>query len=180
MQEQDVSCGRRCSMNFKQLGLLVGLSLINHQAWSACDVVAQLAGESYQTAERYAATTSLLDHDQPITQVGVWHIYYQDSAWFETCAPIEQNGVAFFPVLQKQNQFSVISGVFVIKTFREPDIHLIAERYGFKALSALPNRFSAVFDVNPSADYDALLKRLDYDKDIERVAPVLIEATSRR
>lgn len=59
----------------------------------------------------------------------------------------------------------------------------MAQRYGFKLISGLPNRFTAVFDVNAQVgstlDYDAILRKLDRDKDIKTVMPVLIEADTR-
>lgn len=177
-----VSCGLRCVMNFKRFGWLVGLSLISHQAWSSCDLVKHLAGEAYQTAPNYAASIDKQPDLDAIAQVGIWFIYTHPNhqAWFNTCAPIQRSQSTFYPVLQTADQFAVINGLFLIKTHREQDIHLLEKRYGFKLVSALPNRFSAVFDVNPVADYDALIKRLDRDKDIERVAPVLIEAPRQR
>lgn len=176
-------------MNFKQFGLLVGLGLFNHQAWSACELVAQLAGKHYVTSPQYAASMHYQAELKPLTQVGIWQVYAypQDSenqpTHFEACAPFKRAGVEFFPVLQKQNQFAVVNGLFMIKTHREADIHRMAQRYGFKLISGLPNRFTAVFDVNAQVnstqDYDAILRQLDRDKDIQTVVPVLIEADTR-
>lgn len=176
-------------MNFKQLGVVVGLSLINYQAWSACELVAQLAGKNYVTSPQYAASMQYQAELNPLTQVGVWQVYpYPKNAFnqaqaFQTCAPIQQADVEFFPVLQKQNKFAVVNGLFMIKTHREADIHRMAQRYGFKLISGLPNRFTAVFDVNAQVDstqdYDEILRKLDRDKDIQTVVPVLIEADTR-
>lgn len=176
-------------MNFKQLGVVVGLSLINHQAWSSCELVAQLAGKNYVTSPQYAASMQYQAELEPLTQVGVWQVYAypkntsNPSNHFEACAPFKHEGVEFFPVLQKQNQFAVVNGLFMIKTHREADIHRMTQRYGFKQISGLPNRFTAVFDVNAQVDsaqdYDALLRKLDRDKDIQTVVPVLIEFDTR-
>lgn len=176
-------------MNFKQFGVLAGLSLISHQAWSACELVAQLAGKGYVTSPQYVASMQYQAALNPLTQVGVWHVYDypqkspSEPKSFQTCAPIQRAGVEFFPVLQVQNRFAVINGLFMIITHREPDIHRMAQRYGFKLISGLPNRFTAVFDVNAQVgsgqDYDALLRKLDRDKDIKTVMPVLIEADTR-
>lgn len=176
-------------MNFKQFGLLVGLSLLNHQAWSSCELVAQLAGKDYVTSPQYAASMQYLAELNPLTQVGVWQVYAypknasNQSETFQTCALIQLDGVEFFPVLQMQNRFAVINGLFMIKTHHEADIHRMAQRYGFKLISGLPNRFTAVFDVNAQVDstqdYDEILRKLDRDKDIQVVVPVLIEADTR-
>ena len=169
-------------MRFKPLALLVGLSLISHQAWSSCDLVKHLAGDDYKTAPLYAASVDKQPDFDAIAQVGIWFIYAHPDhqAWFKHCAPMQRLQSTFYPVLQVADQFAVINGLFLIKPHREQDIHLLEQRYGFNRVSGLPNRFTAVFDVNPVDDYDALIKRLDRDKDIERVVPVLIEAPRRR
>lgn len=178
-------------MNSKTLGLAMALTAASHQAWSAeaCRLVAQLAGSDYYTNPSLAASMTEPSRVanrfefQPIDQVGVWHIYQtQHQAWWSACAPKTEQGIEFYPVLEmpKWGQHAVVTGTFVIKTHRAEHIGQIETRYGFQQVSYLPNRFSAVFDVNPTDDYDRVLQKLDWDKDIETAIPVLIEPPRRR
>lgn len=147
--------------------------------FAACERVAQAAGAAYQSDDTLAASSTQLNRYQALDHLGIWSIY-RDPAWqFEQCAPIRRDGVMLYPVLRKSNGYAVINGIWVIKTYRESDVHRLAKRHDLILLSGLPNRFSAVFQSPDVDSYDRLLERLDRDKDIERVVPVLVESGVR-
>lgn len=175
----------------KIIGLgLIGMMSLPVQAFTeACQLVAQMAGPSYENKpNRFGSMQSpdempkALDA-QLIGRNGGWFIYQGDTAWFDVdhCAPIihsvGSHSVEMVPVLlnKQSGHNAVINGIFLIKTYRQEHIDLIAERYGFQKVSPLPNRFTAVFDVKPQTSYDHLIETLDQDRDIEFAAPLLSE-----
>lgn len=179
----------------KILGLLViGMVSLPVQAFTeACQLVAQMAGPSYENKpDRFGSMRapsempSELDA-QLIGRNGGWFIYQGKAAWFDVdhCAPIVSaigsRSVEMVPVLlnKKTGHNAVINGIFLIKTYRQEHIDLIAARYGFQKVSPLPNRFTAVFDVKPQTSYDHLIETLDLDRDIEFAAPLLSEPRYR-
>lgn len=175
----------------KILGLVL-LSVVSLpvQAFTeACQLVAKMAGPDYENKpNRFGSMQSPDDIPdefgaQLIGRNGGWFIYQGKKAWFDMnhCAPnVKSSGtrvVEIVPVLlnKKTGHNAVINGIFLIKTYRQEHIDLIAKRYGFRKVSPLPNRFTAVFDVKPQTSYDHLIETLDRDRDIEFAAPLLSE-----
>ena len=70
---------------------------------------------------------------------------------------------------------AVITGAFIVKTYRTRDLEKVMQRYGFKALSPLTNPQSMIVDVKPTKSYDLLIRALDRDKDVELALPLLSE-----
>lgn len=176
----------------RKLVLLCLLWGVSSGAWAfteACQLVAQMAGKTYEAhPKRFGSLTAPQDMPSDIKATylernGVWFIYQADQDWFEVeaCAPKTElygdQSIEFVPVLlnRQSGQNAVVNGVFLIKTYREADIDLLESRYGFRKVTPLPNRFTAVFDVKPQASYDRLIETLDRDRDIEFAAPLLSE-----
>lgn len=176
--------------------LILGFSfLYSYQAWSyaeSCQLVAKMAGNhEYKQKPMRLATMTQSDevplewHLNLIEQHGAWSIYQTDQAWFlkETCAPITKRNVSngrtieFMPVLlnKKTGSNAVITGTFIIKTYRKRDLDKVIQRYKFKELSPLPNPQSMIVDVKPTKSYDLLIRTLDRDKDVDLALPLLSE-----
>jgi hypothetical protein len=166
-------------MTIKRWLTLLMLSASSAPLLAACERVSQLMGSAYKTDAHLFASTTQLHRYQALAHVGIWSIYHQQAWSMDVCAPMKREGVTFYPVLRKANGFAVINGIWVIKTFREADIHQVGQRHGLTRVSLLPNRFSAVFQSPDIDSYDRLIERLDRDKDIERVVPVLVESGVR-
>jgi hypothetical protein len=145
------------------------------QVHAKCDLVAHLAGQDYQAAPDFWASMEVLADNQPVAQVGIWQIYRLEHLSDSHCGQQAWQGHNFLPVLRHRDRFAVIHDVWVIKTHRVEDLARIPERYGFQRVSSLPNRFTAVFNIHPTEDYEAFIKRLDRDKAIDRLIPVLVE-----
>lgn len=155
----------------------------------ACQLVAQMAGPDYQAKpKRFGSLTAPEDMPKSveasfIERNGGWFIYQASKDWFDVdhCGPKAQTvgstTYEFVPVLlnRRSGSNAVVNGVFLIKTYREEHIGQIAERYGFKMVTPLPNRFTAVFDVKPQVSYDKLIETLDRDRDVEFAVPLLSE-----
>lgn len=182
-------------MNRLRITLLFALLLPSYQAWSysePCQLVAQMAGnkEYEQQPKRIASMTrpdnmpkewqlSLLENH------GAWFVYQTEVSWFtkERCAPIQKRVenhssiVEFMPVLlnQKTGHNAVITGTFIIKTYRTRNLKEVIQRYQFKTLSPLPNPQSMIVDVKPTQSYDELIQALDRDKDVVLALPLLSE-----
>ncbi|MDG4811996.1 hypothetical protein P8629_03150 [Hydrogenovibrio sp. 3SP14C1] len=176
----------------KQMFVLVLLAWVSFPIYAfteACQLVAQMAGPSYENKpNRFGSMRSPSEMPselgaQFIGRNGGWFIYQGKTAWFDVdhCAPIVSASVEMVPVLlnKKTGHNAVINGIFLIKTYRQEHIDLIAARYGFQKVSPLPNRFTAVFDVKPQTSYDHLIETLDLDRDIEFAAPLLSEPRYR-
>lgn len=160
----------------------------------ACQLVAQMAGPAYETEPLRVASFEGPD-DMPsefglafLGQNGAWFIYQAEATWFvdrETCIPkIRLYGnkrFEFSPVLinQQTGHNAVVTPSFMLKTYREEDIHKIAERYDFRLLTLMPSGKAAIFDVSGVASYDKMLEELDRDKDIQFAVPVLAEPRHR-
>ena len=182
-------------MNTVRFSLLFILFLQSYQAWSyseSCQLVAQMAGNQEYKQQPLRAATITHPSEIPaewnlslIEQHGAWSIFETNQAWFlkETCAPLtkrnEANGrnIEFMPVLLNKMTGSnaVITGAFIVKTYRTRDLDKVMQRYGFKALSPLPNPQSMIVDVKPTKSYDLLIRALDRDKDVELALPLLSE-----
>ncbi len=151
----------------------------------ACTLVADKAGNSYQPQpNRFASIVPpnkipINMQASLIERNGVWFIYQTDNTIFASnqCAPQIINNIEIVPVIFNQNSGSnaVINGVFMIKTHHEDDIHLIANKYNFKKVTQLPNRFTAIFNVKPQTSYDELIIKLLADKNIAKLVPLLTE-----
>jgi len=174
--------------------------LYSYQAWSysePCQLVAQMAGnEEYKQQPLRVATMVATDAVSKkwglslIEQHGAWSIYQTDQAWFtkQSCAPLvktnDDNGltVEFMPVLLNKitGSNAVITGTFIVKTYRTRDLEKVMKRYNFKMLSPLPNPQSVIVDVRPVESYDLLIRALDRDKDVALAMPLLSEPRRRR
>jgi hypothetical protein len=171
-------------------GILLLITSLSAQAFTeACQLVAQMAGPDYQAKpKRFGSLTAPEDMPKSveasfIERNGGWFIYQASKDWFDVdhCGPKTQTvgstTYEFVPVLlnRRSGSNAVVNGVFLIKTYREEHIGQIAERYGFKVVTPLPNRFTAVFDVKPQVSYDKLIETLDRDRDVEFAVPLLSE-----
>jgi len=151
----------------------------------ACQLVAQKAGDSYQTKPNRFATNfapEQLHQDIDATLIersGIWFIYQTDQVQFARlhCAPRKVHDMTMLPVVLNKASGSnaVVNGVFMLQTHRWEDINLIAQQYSFKKITQLPNRFTAIFDVKPQESYDEMIIKLDNDKNIARIVPLLSE-----
>lgn len=172
------------------VAMAIVIMVPNAQAFTqACQLVAQMAGPDYQAKpKRFGSLTAPEDMPKSveasfIERNGGWFIYQASKDWFDVdhCGPKAQTvgsmTYEFVPVLlnRRTGSNAVVNGVFLIKTYREEHIEQIAERYGFKMVSSLPNRFTAVFDVKPQVSYDKLIETLDRDRDVEFAVPLLSE-----
>ncbi|MDX1352714.1 MAG: hypothetical protein R3254_06855, partial [Thiomicrorhabdus sp.] len=116
---------------------------------------------------------------------GAWYVYQTETSWFtkESCAPLTKKSlldgstVLFMPVLLNKNtgHNAVITGTFIIKTYRTRNLKDVMARYHFKPLSPLPNPQSMIVDVKPTNSYDLLIEALDRDKDVVLALPLLSE-----
>jgi hypothetical protein len=174
--------------------------LYSYQAWSyseACQLVAQMAGNKEYKQQPFRVATMEQPEAIPkdwglslIEQHGAWSIYQTDQAWFtkQSCAPLVKKAtnsnykVEFIPVLLNKTTGSnaVITGTFIIKTYKTRDLEKVIQRYHFKMLSPLPNPQSAIVDVKPVESYDLLIRALDRDKDVALAMPLLSEPRRRR
>lgn len=155
----------------------------------SCQLVAQIAGSQYDTRAFWFASLSppsKLNKKIKATLIernGAWFVYKGEKDWFglDYCASkqlkIKGEMIEVVPVLynHQNGRSAVINGVFVIKVYRVSDLSMLSSRYGFKKVSTLPNRFTAIFDTRPQMSYDRMIERLDQDRDIEIVIPVLSE-----
>ena len=154
-----------------------------------CQLVAQVAGDHYETRPVWFASLSPPANFKAGLKVelvernGAWFIYKGHNAWFDLdeCSTkhitVEGKTLAVLPTLynQQTTKSAIINGTFIIKVYRVDDLKKIAKRYRFKKVSPLPNRFAAIFDVRPQLSYDRMIEILDGDRDIEFVIPVLSE-----
>ncbi|MBF6057966.1 MULTISPECIES: hypothetical protein [Thiomicrorhabdus] len=173
----------------------VGLIAVSPSSWAwteSCQLVRQMADHRvYQLQTNRVAVMKAADKLDPDWQLelverhGAWYIYQTPSlvSWFskENCAPMErtfkEQKIEFMPVLfnRQTGHNAVITGTFVLKTFRAEDIEKVIERYGFKLLTRLPRDNAVIVDVKPTDSYDALIETLDRDKDVDLVAPLFSE-----
>lgn len=178
--------------SIKKIIFVMLLTLVNHSAnayLQACQLVAEKAGKSYQVKTlRFATVVAPEDLPKNLTanlleRNGMWFIYQAEDELFSKaeCASQKKHGIEILPVLfnRSSGHNAVINGVFAIKTYREKDIHLVANKHNFRKITQLPNRFTAIFDVKPQSSYDALIEQLEDDKDIEKLVPLLSEPRNR-
>lgn len=166
--------------------------VLSVNSWSytqSCELVAKMAGENYEVRPNWFASLSspsIVSRGLSGTVVernGAWYIYEKTVDQFQQseCAPqrlgLEGQKIEIVPVLYNRDlhRSAVINGRFVIKVYRVRHLNQLAERYGFNKVSVLPNRFTAIFNVLPQKSYDHMIERLDLDRDVEWVAPVLSE-----
>ena len=175
-------------IKFKFLFTTLFLTILSspaHAYLTACQLVAENAGKSYQAKpSRFASIVPPKELPESmrttlIERNGMWFIYQTNEEQFDKseCAPKTRDGIEIVPVVYNKTSGhnAVVNGVFAIKTFNEKDIHLVANNYNFKKITQLPNRFTAIFDVKPQSSYDELIKKLQQDKDIEKHIPLLSE-----
>ncbi len=182
-------------VNRLRLALVCFLSFQSYQAWSyaePCQLVAQMAGnQEYKPQSMRVAsmtTPSAMPKEWQLSLLenhGAWYVYQTATSWFtkETCAPFKKGlpsselFIEFMPVLlnKQTGHNAVITGTFIIKTYRKNDLKKVINRYQFKALSPLPNPQSMIVDVKPTDSYDLLIQALDRDKDVILALPLLSE-----
>lgn len=164
---------------------------INGNAYTEpCQLVAQMAGAEYEARPNLFASLlppSKFSEKASVSLVernGAWFVYEGGGSWFnvDSCAPsilatLPEDAIEIIPVLIniKTGKSAVVTGLFLIKVYKEKHLGGIANRYHFKKISTLPNRFTAIFDVRPQTSYDALIEYLDRERDIEWIAPLLSE-----
>ncbi len=168
--------------------ILVSLSLGSYAVYGyqeVCQLVADKAGASYQPKPGRFATT-FAPEDLPsslsvslLERNGIWFIYQAKSRVFEKkgCAPKVLSNVPIKPVLfnRESGINAVVNGVFLIQTYQAKDLNTLAKKYGFKKVTQLPNRFTAIFDTNPQPSYDSLVQILKKDANIAKLVPLLSE-----
>ncbi|WP_319380140.1 hypothetical protein [Thiomicrorhabdus sp.] len=177
------------------LSLGLGLMSFTQNSWAwtePCQLVRQMADSRiYQLQTDRVAVMQpeeKLDPEwrlQLVERHGAWYIYQTPTLapWFakDSCAPVErifkERHIEFMPVLlnRQTGHNAVVTGAFVLKTYRAADIDKVIERYGFKLLTSLPRSNAVIVDVKPTASYDALIETLDRDKDVDLVAPLFSE-----
>lgn len=187
-------------MNSVRIVLFGWFALYSYQAWSfaePCQLVAQMAGnnEYQQQPMRIASLNSAQQlpkqwNLQLLENHGAWYVYQTEKPWFskEGCAPLTKKSsldgstVLFMPVLlnKKTGHNAVITGTFIIKTYRQRDLAKVLKRYHFMPMSPLPNPNSMIVDVKPTDSYDLLIQTLDRDKDVELALPLLSEPHPKR
>ena len=192
----DFQC-RRCVLNNKvSIGLLFLLMLQSYQAWSfaePCQLVAQMAGDKGEYKQQPLRIASMTTPNKMpikwslslIENHGAWYVYQTPTTWFnkESCAPIKRSIatdntlIEFMPVLlnTRTGHNAVITGTFIIKTYRKSDLKKVMQHYHFKGLSPLPNPQSMIVDVKPTDSYDLLIETLDRDNDVILALPLLSE-----
>ncbi|MBN2648017.1 MAG: hypothetical protein JXR44_09555 [Thiotrichales bacterium] len=160
-----------------------------------CQLVTQMAGSHIYQAKLDRVGSMLAPDELPaqwnlslLERHGGWFIYQTPQVWFErqTCGPLTKRlengaGYGFMPVLlnQKTGHNAVLTGTFVLKTYRPEHLSGVIERYGFKLLTMLPKQDSAIVDVKPLASYDDMIEVLDKDRDVDLIAPLLSEPMYR-
>ncbi|PLA73882.1 hypothetical protein CYQ88_09155 [Hydrogenovibrio sp. SC-1] len=170
------------------LNVLLIVSVKSFAFTQSCQLVAKMAGDAYEARPDWFASLSspsLLNGQlgSLVERNGAWYIYKTSAVSFkqEQCTTqklvVNGHSVEIVPVLynRKTHQSAVINGRFLIKVYRVKNLSQLVGRYGFKKVSVLPNRFTAIFDVRPQKSYDYLIERLDQDRDVEWVAPILSE-----
>ena len=115
---------------------------------------------------------------------GSWFIYQTPTAWYgvNECAPIHKESQTFMPVLlnRQTGRNAVITGNFLLKVHRAPQLQQVIDRYGFKVITFLPRPDSVMVDLRSVDSYDALIETMDIDKDVQLLAPILAEPRVRR
>lgn len=155
----------------------------------ACDRVAHQAGSHYVSQpDRFATFVAPEElpkelHANLIERSGLWFIYQSDRFQFDksACAPVDVRGIELVPVVlnERTGSNAVINGVFLIQTWHTGDVESLGARYGFRKITSLPNRFTAVFDSRPQKSYDDVVHRLSNDKDIQHFVPLLSELNAK-
>lgn len=160
-----------------------------------CQLVAQMAGnKEYKHQPMRVATMSSPERLPKAWRLslleshGAWYVYKTESGWMtrERCAPIVRRqgdrNFQFMPVLlnKQTGHNAVITGTFIVETYRKRDIPKVMKKYGFKMMSPLPNPRSLIVDVKPTQSYDFLIKQLDRDHDVTLALPLLSEPRPRR
>lgn len=174
---------------FVGLGLSVGCGLFCAQASAytqACQLVQKMAGvENYQLQPNRMATMNPPESlpaglNLPLLERhGSWFVYQTSEAWYgrHACAPIEKQGLQWMPVMLNRHtgRNAVLNGTFLLKVYRARDLQKVIQHYGLKLVTYLPKSDSAIVDVLPIASYDELILKLDIDKDVQLLAPIMSE-----
>lgn len=165
----------------------------SYQAWSyseSCQLVAQMAGnkEYKQQPLRIASMSrpQALPSEWQLELIenhGAWYVYQTQQAWLNkfNCAPMSKvfkgKTFEFMPVVLNNHtgHNAVVTGAFIIKTYRKKDLENVIQQYGFTVLSPLPNPKTVIVDVKPVKSYDLLLQKLDRDKNVVLALPLLSE-----
>jgi hypothetical protein len=155
-----------------------------------CQLVTQMAGSKVYEAKLQRIASMTAPQDMPselnlelLERHGGWYIYYTPFSWFErqTCGPqiktIEDKQFQFMPVLLNKmtGMNAVLTGTFILKTYRPEHLEEVIKRYGFKMVTRLPKPNTAIIDVKPITSYDDMIEELDKDRDVDLVAPIMSE-----
>ncbi|MBO1923129.1 hypothetical protein [Thiomicrorhabdus sp. 6S3-12] len=155
-----------------------------------CQLVTQMAGSDVYEAKLQRVASMTAPEDLPaamglelLERHGGWYIYQTPEPWFErrTCGPqlrtVQGKNFQFMPVLlnKKTGRNAVLTGTFLLKTYRAKHLDEVIERYGFRLVTRLPKPDTVIIDVKPIQSYDDMIEMLDKDRDVELVAPLMSE-----
>lgn len=155
-----------------------------------CQLVTQMAGAEIYEAKLQRVASMSAPSDLPsefnlelLERQGGWYVYHTPFAWFEkqTCGPqlktFEQKRFQFMPVLLNKmtGRNAVLTGTFILKTYRTEHLQEVIDRYGFKMVTRLPKANTAIIDVKPIQSYDDMIETLDKDRDVDLIAPIMSE-----
>ncbi|BBP45059.1 hypothetical protein THMIRHAS_04320 [Thiosulfatimonas sediminis] len=159
-----------------------------------CQLVTQMAGTEIYEAQLQRVASLLAPQDLPaeldlalLQRHGGWYIYHTPQVWFskQTCGPLDKTfndkHYAFMPVLlnKKTGNNAVLTGTFVLRTYRPEHLQEVIDRYGFKMVTRLPKDDMAIIDVKPIQSYDDMIEALDKDRDVDLIAPIMSEPRFR-
>lgn len=159
-----------------------------------CQLVTQMAGSQIYEAKLQRVAIMTAPQDLPselnlelLQRHGGWYVYQTPVSWFEkqTCGPliktINDKPLQFMPVLLNKmtGNNAVLTGTFILKTYRPEHLQEVINRYGYKLVTRLPKANAAIIDVKPIQSYDDMIEELDKDRDVDLIAPIMSEPRFR-
>ncbi|MBE0472194.1 MAG: hypothetical protein IBX55_22140 [Methyloprofundus sp.] len=176
----------------KQAGLLVGLFLFGHQAWSVhpCAPLMEAAGSDYQVAENHFAapinqTLPAQADFHPVSRLGVWQIYrtFLDP-FHQACQPHvlnDQPGLVVYPVAKNSvtQSYAVMTGQFLIQASTSEQLERWQQDFNLSRQLTLPNPASGIFQAPEGKDYAEILQNIQNQIGLIQIAPLFTEQRYR-
>lgn len=169
--------------------LLLALTVLSMQAQAytqPCQWVERMANKKEYQAKPLRLAVMKAPDELParfglelLERHGSWFIYQTPEPWYEVnqCAPVKREQMIFMPVLlnRQTGHNAVVTGNFLLKVVRKHQLDEVIARYGFKVITYMPRADSVMVDLRSVSSYDDLIERLDQDKDVHLLAPILAE-----
>ena len=176
------------TQRLKQAGLVVGLFLFGHQAWSVhpCAPVMDTAGSNYQVAEHhFAAPINQILPAQAdlhsVSRLGVWQIYRTfPDPFHQACQPQalnDQPGLVVYPVAKNSltQNYAVMTGQFLIQASTTEQLERWQQDFNLSRQLTLPDPTSGIFQAPADQDYAELLQQVQREVGLVQITPLLTE-----